>query len=92
MLARHARSLRRGAAGSRPRGQDGTGNQIPDPLLPWTDPAAADITRVDSEIRLADDLRWMHDFEQAVRVGMAVKVALTGEEVALGVHCLFVLG
>jgi hypothetical protein len=70
------------------------GNQVPDPLILGPDPSAGDldIDRVDGNIQLSDDLRWMHDFEEAVRIGMAIKVPLSAPEVASGFDRLFVLG
>lgn len=70
------------------------GNQIPDPLMLGPDPSAQtlDIDRIDGEIRLSDDIRWMHDFEEAVKLGMAVKVPLGEQEAALGFDRLLVLG
>jgi hypothetical protein len=71
------------------------GSQIPDPLILGPDPSSPtlDIDAAEQgEIRLAADLRWMHDFDEAVRVGMAVKVPLNGTEIATGFDQLFVLG
>jgi hypothetical protein len=71
------------------------GNQIPDPLIVGPDPSAPtpDIARVDhGEIQLSADLRWMHDFEEAVRIGMAVRVPLSAAEAAAGFDRLLVLG
>jgi hypothetical protein len=71
------------------------GSQIPDPLILGPDPSSQtlDIDRADQgEIQLAADLEWMHDFEEAVRVGMAVKVPLNDTEAATGFDQLLVLG
>lgn len=70
------------------------GAQIPDPLVLGPDPSAQDlgIDRVDSEIQLADQLRWMHDFAEAERIGLAVKVPLNTEEASAGFDQLFVIG
>lgn len=70
------------------------GARIPDPLILGPDPSSDDpgIDRVDSEIELAPELRWMHDFAEAERIGMAVKVPLTAIESSAGFDTLFVLG
>ncbi|HEY1307856.1 MAG TPA: hypothetical protein VGF24_30095 [Vicinamibacterales bacterium] len=71
------------------------GNQIPDPLILGPDPSSQtlDVDRAEQgEIQLAADLEWMHDFDEAVRVGMAVKVPLNETETAAGFDQLFVLG
>jgi hypothetical protein len=70
------------------------GVQVPDPLVLGPDPSAQelDIDRVNGELRLSDDIRWMRDFDEALRVGMAVKVPLSEQEAAAGFDRLFVLG
>jgi hypothetical protein len=70
------------------------GAPIPDPLVLGPDPSAPDlgIDRVDSEIQLAAELRWMHDFAEAERVGMAVRVPLNEVEAASGFDRLLVIG
>jgi len=60
----------------------------PDPSLPQAD----QIQLVNGELTINADLRWTVDFEEAVRVGMGVKIDLNADEAANGFDRLLVLG
>lgn len=51
-----------------------------------------DITKDESDINLNDDLKWMVDFDEAVKAGMGTRINLTIEEANKGFDQLFVLG
>jgi hypothetical protein len=71
------------------------GATIPSSLAVGPDPLAAqqDQLRADgSELELGDDLRWLADFDEAERVGMAFRADLGRDDVRLGFDQLMVLG
>ena len=71
------------------------GNPIPDGLAVGPDPSlppGEQITEVDGDLVLNDDLRWLVDFERAVEVGMGIEVELTPAEAADGFERLLVVG
>ena len=70
------------------------GKPIPPELAVGPDPAAGPSEQfavVDGDLVVPDDLRWMVDFEEAVEVGMAMRVPLTAE-LGRGFDQLMVLG
>lgn len=59
------------------------GNSIPDPLIVGVDPQSEQaLDSVGEEIEVESDIKWMTDFEEAVKVGMAVRIVITQEEAA----------
>lgn len=71
------------------------GAAIPSPLTVGPNPLAdpQDQMRPDgSDLEFGDDLRWLADFEEAVRVGMGFRVNLGAEDVRGGFDRLLVLG
>jgi hypothetical protein len=71
------------------------GNPIPSPLIVGPDPLAekADQLRHDGDdVAVSAGMRWMFDFDEAVRVGMGFRVALTPAQYAAGFDRLLVLG
>jgi hypothetical protein len=71
------------------------GNPIPSPLVVGPDPraAAADrLRREGDDVAVGAAMRWMVDFDEAVRVGMGFRVDLTPAQYAAGFDRLLVLG
>jgi hypothetical protein len=71
------------------------GAAIPSPLTVGPNPLAdpQDQMRPDgSDLEFGDDLRWLADFDEAVRVGMGFRVNLGAEDVRDGFDQLLVLG
>ncbi|XXF74949.1 hypothetical protein P2318_17910 [Myxococcaceae bacterium GXIMD 01537] len=71
------------------------GNTLPDPLPVGPHPGEAASGFVqDSAGNLvaSPELRWMTDFQEAVRVGLALRIPLTGEEATGGFERLLVVG
>lgn len=71
------------------------GNLIPTPLVIGPDPSAASGSQFKQEngdLIVADDLKWMVDFERTVEVGMGFKVDLEGSAARSGYDRLIVLG
>ena len=71
-----------------------TGEPIPPDLAVGPDPAAGPSDQfrvVDGDLVVPDELRWMVDFEEAVAVGMAMRVTLA-PELRRGFDQLIVLG
>ena len=71
------------------------GNPVPDGLATTPDPSLPDgsqLTVVDGDLQLNDDLRWLADFDAAVAVGMGLKIDLTDAEAVTGFDRLLVVG
>lgn len=71
------------------------GNPIPDGLATGPDPSLPkdqQITVVNDDLQLNEDLRWLADFERAVAVGMGIKINLTAAEAQNGFDRLLVVG
>ncbi|MDO1444627.1 hypothetical protein Q0590_00110 [Rhodocytophaga aerolata] len=70
------------------------GEPIPDSLQLSIDPQAAEneIESKDSGLTLAEKLRWMHDFEEAEKIGMGIRVPLLGSERFIGFDKILILG
>ncbi|MEP0914103.1 hypothetical protein NDI45_24660 [Leptolyngbya sp. GB1-A1] len=71
------------------------GNPIPSPLIVGPDPLAAEDDQIRQEgddIAVSSAMRWMVDFEEAVRVGMGFRVNLSQAQYAAGFDKLLVLG
>jgi hypothetical protein len=72
-----------------------TGEPIPSPLIVGPDPSAApqdQLRQIDDELAVSDDMRWMVDFDEAVKQGMGFRVVLSKQEWQRGFDRLFVLG
>lgn len=70
------------------------GNPIPDPLFLGYDPNAAeqDYDFENGKYEVPDNIKWMTDFEEAIKVGMAMKIDLSGSESGNGFDRVLVLG
>jgi hypothetical protein len=71
------------------------GAAIPSPLIVGPDPSAPpdeQLAQLDGDLELPAELRWMADFEEAVRIGLGFRVELSVEEATRGFDRLFVLG
>jgi len=68
------------------------GADIPRPLTAGPDPDRVDSLFDASTPGSGDTMNWMVDFEEAVRVGMGMQVALTGFEPREGLDLLMVFG
>lgn len=70
------------------------GAAIPDPLIVGPDPQGPSDTfeQQDSELEVDPAMRWMVDFDEAVRVGMAARMPLSAGEMQAGIDRLIVLG
>lgn len=71
------------------------GNPVADGLAAGPDPSlpkAEQISIVDDDLQLNDDLRWLADFERAIAVGMGIKVDLSPSEAVNGFDRLLVVG
>jgi hypothetical protein len=71
-----------------------TGAPVPPTLAVSPDPTAADQLRVDEQtgvLTVPADLRWLTDFDQAVAVGMGLRIPLT-DQLRGGLDRLVVLG
>lgn len=71
------------------------GNPIPSPLIVGPDPQTPDaeqLRRDGADLAIPDAIRWMVDFDEAVRVGMGFTVDLTPRRFSSGFDRLMVLG
>jgi hypothetical protein len=71
------------------------GNPVPDGLAVAPDPslpASQQIAVNNDDLVLNDDLRWTADFDQAVSVGMGIKIDLTPAEAQRGFDRLLIVG
>lgn len=70
------------------------GKTVPEFLQMSIDPQEDDenYKRENGDLELPDSLKWMTDFEEAVEVGMGIRVELDGNEADLGFDKIFVLG
>ncbi len=70
------------------------GERVPDDLQIGLDPQAADdqITSENGIIDMSEKLLWLKDFEEAEKVGMAIRVPLLNRDRFVGFDKLFVLG
>ncbi|MGF1599105.1 MAG: hypothetical protein ACFCVK_19655 [Acidimicrobiales bacterium] len=70
------------------------GNQIPDPLFLGPEPLAdeAELDSIDGEVVAGPRLAWIFDLEEAIRVGMAVRVPLSAGQAATGFDRVTVVG
>ncbi|MCZ6820914.1 MAG: hypothetical protein O7G31_15710, partial [Calditrichaeota bacterium] len=68
--------------------------QIPDPLFLGPDPAQGenDLAQEGGDLKLGENIEWMHDFNKAVDVGMGVRIPLGEAEASEGFDRLLVLG
>ena len=91
---RHARSVRRDDVQWRVQSHEVVGAQIPDPLILGPDPQAAepDLAQVDGDLLMSESLAWLHDFDAALRAGMAVRIPITGDEAEVGFDRVVALG
>ena len=60
----------------------------PDPSLPENEQMKA----VDGDLEINTELKWMVDFEEAIKVGMGMRINLTADEVLNGFDKVFVIG
>ena len=70
------------------------GEKVPDNLQLGLDPLAAEdeLTSEDGIIEMSEKLLWLKDFEEAEKVGMAIRVPLLSTDSRFGFDKLFVLG
>lgn len=68
------------------------GADIPDRLATGHDPDAEHSPTPDDQLALDPDVRWMVDFDEAVRLGMGMRVTLGPTEAREGLDTLVVLG
>ncbi|MBX3082873.1 MAG: hypothetical protein KF716_14635 [Anaerolineae bacterium] len=70
------------------------GNPIPDPLIVGPDPngTADEFQQKAGDLLVGDDIAWIYDFPQAVKVGMGIQVPLDPSFVAHGLDRVIVLG
>jgi hypothetical protein len=71
------------------------GASIPVTLITGPDPLAQEgdqIRQEGADIKVSEDMRWMVDFEAALKKGMAFRVTLSPEQSKLGFDRLMVLG
>lgn len=70
------------------------GNRVPDPLVVGPDPLQVEgrLEHDGADLKVDPALLWMTDFDEAERVGMAVRVALSAAEATEGFDRLTVLG
>ncbi len=71
------------------------GNPIPIPLVVGLDPlasAADQVTSEDGEIALSEPMRWIADFDEAVRIGMGFRIPISAAAAAAGFDELIVVG
>ncbi|MCZ6820656.1 MAG: hypothetical protein O7G31_14385 [Calditrichaeota bacterium] len=68
--------------------------QIPDPLFLGPDPAKGehDLAQEGGDLKLGENIQWLHDFNKAVEVGMGVRIPLGEAEANEGFDRLLVLG
>ena len=57
-----------------------SGNAIPDRLATGPDPSAPLAAEPESDLAIDDGMKWMVDFDEAEKVGMGIRVALTPEQ------------
>lgn len=71
------------------------GNPVPPTLVVGPDPSAApeEQFRIENgELVIPDELRWMVDFDEAIKVGLGFRVKLTATQASQGFSRLYVLG
>lgn len=71
------------------------GQPIPSPLVVGPDPNAPDadqLTQQNGVLSVPAAMRWMVDFDEAVKVGMAFRVPLTSDQASAGFDRVMVLG
>lgn len=71
-----------------------TGNLIPNPLIMGPDPQKAEdeYRQQDGELQVGKDIAWIYDFDNAIEVGMALKIPLEEPFASQGFDRLLVLG
>ncbi len=71
-----------------------TGNLIPDSLIVGPDPmdATGSFVTTDNKLVFGADFDWMADFDQAVSIGMGIRIPLTAEQAVSGFDQVLVLG
>ena len=70
-------------------------NPVPSPLVVGPDPLAGEdgqFNIVDGDLQVSEELKWMVDFDEAVRIGMGFRINLSAEQFRAGFDRLFVLG
>jgi hypothetical protein len=70
------------------------GNPIPDPLIVGPDPQAveAEFRQQGGELLVGEDIAWIYDFAQAVKVGMGLQIELESPFDTRGFDRLLILG
>jgi hypothetical protein len=71
------------------------GAKVPSPLPFGFDPSGGHdnyLTQSAAGLNLPPELRWLTDFEEAERIGMGIRVSLSGNEITAGFKRLLVLG
>lgn len=70
------------------------GNLIPDPLIVGPDPMQMSQTfqQKDGELQVDPAMAWLTNFDQAVQVGMGIRIPLTPSEARFGFDRVFALG
>jgi len=69
-----------------------SGSDIRRPLATGPDPQAPVTELPDDQLAVDAGMRWMVDFEEAERAGMALRIAIPAQLLAAGIDSLFVLG
>lgn len=71
------------------------GNLIPSPLVMGPDPSLEkeeQLQQEDGELKVNEDLKWMVDFEEAVKKGMGFRISISEEQAKSGFNRIVVLG
>jgi|GEM_PF-1990353 len=70
------------------------GNNVPDPLQLGIDPQAAEaeIENEDGKLDLKKNIKWLQDFDEAEKIGMAIRVPLFPYESIYGFNKILILG
>jgi hypothetical protein len=70
------------------------GRPIPDPLILGPDPmqSAGGFRQIEGNLRVDQAMRWLTDFSQAERIGMAVRIPLAPEQARRGFDLVLALG
>ena len=72
------------------------GSPVPSPLVTGPDPNAAAANQIQNDasgnLSMPPELRWMSDFDEAVKAGVGIRVPLTPQQAASGFQRVLVLG
>ena len=71
------------------------GNPIPSPVIVGPDPSAEEdqqIKQENGEIVVGDDMKWMVDFDEAIKIGLGFKINITASQAKTGFDKIIALG